>query len=50
MLYWHIDGQFRKATHIDHKWAVFLPEGTHQITLVDENGTTLERTFRVISK
>lgn len=49
-IYWHIDGAFKKMTRNDHKWAVFLPEGLHSITIVDENGAALERSFRVISK
>jgi penicillin-binding protein 1C len=49
-LYWHIDGVFKKVTRTDHKWAVFLPEGLHFISIIDENGVALERSFRVISK
>lgn len=50
VLYWHIDGQFKKATRGDHKWAVLLSEGYHKIVLIDENGASVERTFQVISK
>ncbi len=50
VLFWHIDGQYQRATARDHQWSVFLPEGVHQIAVVDENGASTERTFQVISK
>jgi penicillin-binding protein 1C len=49
-VYWHIDGEFKKTTHHDHKWSVYLPQGRHNITIMDENGAYMERFFEVVSK
>jgi penicillin-binding protein 1C len=49
-IYWHLDGQFIGATSRTHKLTVSPAEGTHHMTLVDEQGETLEKDFDVISK
>ncbi|MFM7857321.1 MAG: hypothetical protein ACKO96_36730, partial [Flammeovirgaceae bacterium] len=49
-IYWHIDGEFKRATRHDHKWSVFLSQGRHNITIMDENGAFTERFFEVLSK
>lgn len=49
-IYWHLDGQFLGATSRSHKLTISPGEGSHQLTLVDEQGETLEKDFDVISK
>lgn len=49
-IYWHLDGQFIGATSRSHKLTLSPGEGNHQLTLVDEQGETLEKGFDVISK
>lgn len=49
-IYWHLDGQFIGATSRSHKLTVSPAEGAHRMTLVDEQGETLEKDFDVISK
>lgn len=49
-IYWHLDGQFIGATSRSHKLTISPGEGTHHMTLVDEQGETLEKDFNVISK
>jgi penicillin-binding protein 1C len=49
-VYWHLDGQFIGTTKKSHRLAFNPEEGNHILTLVDENGETLERRFQVISK
>jgi penicillin-binding protein 1C len=49
-IYWHLDGQFIGATSRSHKLTISPVEGAHRMTLVDEQGETLEKDFDVISK
>lgn len=49
-IYWHLDGQFIGATSKQHRLTLSPSEGAHQLTLVDEQGETLEKGFDVISK
>lgn len=49
-IYWHLDGQFVGATSRSHKLTVSPGEGKHHMTLVDQQGETLEKDFDVISK
>lgn len=49
-IYWHLDGHFIGATSRSHKLTISPAEGTHHMTLVDEQGETLEKDFDVISK
>jgi penicillin-binding protein 1C len=49
MIYWHLDGQFIGTTRATHR-VEFAPEkGRHVLTLVDESGETIRRSFDVIS-
>lgn len=47
VLYWHLDDQFVGTTRQFHKIALNPSEGTHTITVVDENGESLTRNFSV---
>lgn len=49
-IYWHLDGHFMGSTKKSHHFALAPAEGSHRLTLVDENGEVLERTFKILSK
>jgi len=48
-VYWHLDGLFLQATQRIHKVTLAPREGMHLLTLVDDSGETLQRSFEVIS-
>ncbi len=47
-LYWHLDQSFLAQTHDFHQVAVNIEPGRHTVTLVDENGMQLQRSFIVL--
>jgi penicillin-binding protein 1C len=49
-VYWHLDGNFIGSTRKSHHVALTPAEGRHVLTIVDEFGESLERTFTVISR
>lgn len=49
-VYWHLDGEFIGETKKIHTLALNPAEGKHLLTIVDETGETLERSFEIISK
>ena len=50
IVYWHLDGTFIGSTEGNHHLDLAPPEGPHKLTLVDNNGASLEYTFRILSK
>jgi len=48
-VYWHMDGEYIGSTTRSHKLPLAPEEGSHEITLVDEQGEILERSFQVVS-
>jgi penicillin-binding protein 1C len=48
-VFWHLDGVFIGSTKGVHKLALSPGEGNHVLTVVDENGNSLEGRFAVIS-
>jgi len=48
-VYWHLDGNFIGSTKKSHHLALAPSKGNHILTLVDEFGESLERSFTVIS-
>jgi penicillin-binding protein 1C len=50
IVYWHLDGLYLGATTRSHKLPLAPSEGNHELTLVDEQGEILERSFRIVSK
>ena len=48
-VYWHLDGNFIGSTCKSHKMALSPSLGRHVLTLVDDNGEGLTRSFSVIS-
>lgn len=49
-VYWHLDGVFIGSTTGVHRLALNPPQGKHVLTLVDEQGESLEESFTVISR
>lgn len=49
-VHWHLDGEYLGATRKVHHFPVSPASGSHVITLVDELGQSLERTFEVVGK
>jgi penicillin-binding protein 1C len=48
-LYWHLDGVYIGATKRSHFLAITPSKGEHILTVVDDAGETLQRTFEVLS-
>ncbi len=49
-LYWHLDDGYLGSTRTFHQQAVLVDPGWHRLTLVDEQGNRLERSFEVLGK
>lgn len=49
-VFWHLDGTFVGSTRRVHHLAINTGGGRHKLTLVDENGESLEAYFEVLSK
>lgn len=49
-IFWHLDNVYVGTTVDFHQMALRPPEGSHQITLVDETGETIRQSFEIISK
>ena len=49
-IYWHWDNQYLGSTKNFHHWALTPPFGTHQLTLVDEDGNRLEKMIEILRK
>jgi len=50
LVYWHLDGAYIGSTRRNHKLPLRLGEGRHVLTLVDEDGESVEQSFEVLSK
>lgn len=46
-VHWDLDGRYLGSTQGDHRIAAGPDEGTHRLTLTDQNGNTLRTTFTV---
>lgn len=49
-IFWHVDGEFLGSTTRSHRMTLSPGVGTHRLTLVDETGETLEKTFIILSE
>jgi len=49
IVYWHLDGNFVGSTKGSHSLPLHPPQGRHFLTVVDENGETINSSFHVIS-
>jgi penicillin-binding protein 1C len=50
IVYWHLDGNYIGLTKRTHHIAINPREGQHVLTVIDENGESIQREFKVISK
>jgi penicillin-binding protein 1C len=48
-VFWHLDGNFIGSTRKNHHLPVNPPKGRHTLTIVDENGESIEQRFEVLS-
>jgi penicillin-binding protein 1C len=49
VLYWHLDERFAGRTAAVHQLAVDLAPGRHRVTVVDEAGNVLTRSFEILA-
>lgn len=49
-VYWHLDGEYLGSTKKSHHYPIKAKEGIHTLTLIDEEGQSLERRFEVVGK
>lgn len=49
-VYWHLDGEYIGSTKTNHHLPFQPTEGKHTLTVIDDQGESLEREFEVISK
>ncbi len=47
IIFWHLDDQYLGFTQSDHQWETNPPSGKHTLTLVDQDGEMVSRTFFV---
>ncbi len=50
VVYWHLDGTYLGSTKSSHHFEVNPTVGRHTLTLVDDHGETIERSFEVMSR
>ena len=50
VIFWHLDEQYLGSTKDIHQMAAAPSPGTHVITLVDEDGARLQRSFTALEK
>lgn len=48
-LFWHLDGVFIQKTHKNHRISIIPTAGLHQLTIIDDAGETINRSFTIIS-
>jgi penicillin-binding protein 1C len=49
-IYWHLDGGYLGSTRGSHRLSVAPLPGRHKLTLMDEQGEILERSFTVVDR
>ena len=49
-IYWHLDDQYIGKTSQTHQMGIHSKAGNHKISLVDQDGNTLEQRFEIISQ
>jgi len=49
-LFWHLDKSFLGTTKTFHEQAIWINEGKHELTLVDEEGNSMKQVFTVLSE
>jgi len=48
-IYWHLDNEYLGKTTQIHQLGFYTDAGKHQISLVDQDGNAIERTFEVLN-
>jgi penicillin-binding protein 1C len=49
-VFWHLDGEYQGETRDIHQMALLPSPGSHVLTLVDENGESVERRFHALRR
>jgi penicillin-binding protein 1C len=49
-VFWHLDGEYQGQTRDIHEMALAPAPGPHVLTLVDENGESVQRRFRALRR
>lgn len=49
-LYWHLDNEYLGSTRVFHQQALDIHPGRHRVTVVDDQGNRLARSFEVLGK
>ena len=49
-IFWHLDDEYQGETRDVHQMALAPPPGRHVLTLVDETGETVRRSFTVLTR
>jgi penicillin-binding protein 1C len=49
-IFWHLDNEYQGETRDVHQMALAPPPGRHVLTLVDETGETVHRSFTVLTR
>ncbi len=49
-IYWHLDNEYLGKTNQIHQLGINTGAGIHKITLIDQDGNSLDQNFEVISK
>ncbi len=49
-VFWHLDGEYQGETRDIHQMALAPAPGPHVLTLVDENGKSVSRSFRALRR
>jgi len=48
-VFWHLDGEYLATTQKDHQLPLMISPGHHKLTVIDDQGATLERSFEVVA-
>ena len=49
-LFWHLDNEYVATTEFFHQLSLQPKKGKHQLTVEDENGETVSRTFEIVGE
>jgi penicillin-binding protein 1C len=50
LIYWHLDGKYLNSTQTIHQLGLNPDEGIHTLTLVDQEGESIDLRFEIVSK
>ncbi len=49
-VFWHLDNQYLGSTNGFHQFAIDAGEGSHTLSVIDNNGNRLTKIFRIVDK